>query len=139
MESNLDSWTQTTDFNEAATEPNDVQGEEAPISASFDFSGTADEATDFSDLFEFTVSADDLVIDLELSWGDSNDLDALIYPKGAQNPGDYSVDACDFALSSTANPEVGSCTLGAAGTYVLEILHYGTGPTTYTVRGTIQK
>jgi hypothetical protein len=136
--SNADTWTQLVDFVELATEPNDGQGQEAPISASFEFSGTADETTDFSDLFEFTVSADGLVIDLELAWGDGNDLDVLIYPKGAQDPGDYDEDACEFDLSSLANPESGTCTLGVAGTYTLEILHYGTGPTTYTVTGTIR-
>lgn len=136
--SNADSWTQVGAFSEATSEPNDVQGQEAPISASFAFSGTADEATDYSDLFEFTVSADDLVIDLVLAWGDGNDLDVLIYPKGAQDPGDYSEDACDFDLSTLANPETGTCTLGAAGVYTLEILHYGAGPTTYTVTGTIR-
>jgi hypothetical protein len=136
--SNTDTWTQTGNFDEAATEPNDDQGQETPISASFVFSGTADEDTDFSDLFEFTVSADGLVIDLELAWGDGNDLDVLIYPKGAQNPGDYAEDACDFDLSSLARPEVGVCTLGDAGVYVLEILHYGTGPTMYTVTGVIR-
>lgn len=136
--SNADTWTQNANFNEAGTEPNDAQGEEAPISASFEFSGSADEATDFSDLFEFTVSADDLVIDLELSWADASDIDVLIYPKGAQDPGDYAEDACGFDLSSLAKPEVGVCTLGDAGTYTLEIVHYGTGPTTYTVKGTIR-
>ena len=136
--SNVDSWTQLADFVELATEPNDAQGQEAPISASFEFSGTADETTDFSDLFEFTVSADDLVIDLKLSWGDASDIDVLIYPKGAQDPGDYAEDVCGFDLSSLSNPEVGVCTLGDAGTYTLEIVHYGTGPTTYTVKGTIR-
>lgn len=136
--SNADTWTQTLDYVELAGEPNDAQGQEAPISASFEFSGTADETLDFSDLFEFTVSADGLVIDLELAWGDNNDLDVLIYPKGAQDPGDYAEDACEFDLSTLSNPESGTCTLGDAGTYTLEILHYGTGPTTYTVKGTIR-
>ncbi len=136
--SNADAWTQTSDYAEASSEPNDNQGQEAPITAGFEFTGTADEATDFSDLFEFTVSEDGLVIDLELSWGDGNDLDALIYPKGAQDPGDYATDACEFHLSTLANPESDSCTLGNAGVYTLEILHYGTGPTTYTVKGIIQ-
>jgi len=136
--SNTDTWTQLADFVEVGTEPNDGQGQEAPISASFEFSGSVDQTTDFSDLFEFTVSADDLVIELELAWGDGNDLDVLIYPKGAQDPGDYAEDACSFDLSSLSNPEVGVCTLGAAGTYTLEILHYGTGPTVYMVKGIIR-
>lgn len=137
--SNTDTWTQVGNFAEGGTEPNDDPGQEAPISSSFEFSGTANEATDFSDLFRFTVTGDDFVLDLELVWGDGNDLDVLVYPIGAQDPGDYSdEDTCGLGLSSLANPESGECTLGAAGVYTLEILHYGTGPTTYTVRGTIR-
>jgi hypothetical protein len=136
--SNTDAWTQVGAFAEAGTEPNDDTGQEAPISSSFAFSGTADQATDFSDLFQFTVTGDDFVLDLELAWGDGNDLDVLIYPIGAQVPGTYSEDTCGFGLSSLANPESGSCELGAAGVYTLEILHYGAGPTTYTVKGTIR-
>jgi hypothetical protein len=136
--SNTDTWTQTGSFNEAGSEPNDDPGQEALIGASFEFSGSADEDTDFSDLFQFVVSGDDFEIDLRLVWGDGNDLDVLIYPIGAQDPGDYSEDTCGFALSSLANPESGTCTLGAAGTYTLEVLHYGSGPTTYTVRGRIR-
>lgn len=137
--SNADSWTQVGDFDEAASEPNDAQGQEVPITGSFEFSGTADETTDFSDLFEFTVTEDNLVVDLELAWGDDSDIDLTIYPKGAQDPGTYVVGNCGYALSSVANPETGECPLATAGTYTLEIVHYGTGPTTYTVKGRIRQ
>jgi hypothetical protein len=137
--SNVDTWTQTGEFDEAGTEPNDGVGQEAPIGASFEFSGTADEDTDFDDLFQFVVTGDDYVLELELVWGDGNDLDALVYPIGAADPGTYAEDLCGpYDLASLANPESGVCTLGAAGTYTLEIMHYGTGPTTYTVRGRIR-
>lgn len=138
--SNTDSWTQTANFDEAATEPNDAQGQEAPISASFKFSGAADFDTDYFELFQFTVSEDNVVIALELAFGGAgSDFDALIYPKGAQDPGTYSEDTCGFALSTGASPEKGDCTLGAAGTYVLEIVWYaGAGTTTWTATGTIK-
>jgi hypothetical protein len=137
--SNTDTWTQTADFNEAATEPNNDVGEEAPISASFDFSGTTDITTDLSDLFKFTVTTDSLVMDLTVTFTSGSDIDAAIYPIGAQNPGDYAVDACDGALSTSHNPETGVCKLGTAGTYTLEIFNYAGGPTSYTVKGTIRK
>jgi hypothetical protein len=137
--SNVDTWTQTGEYDEAASEPNDNPGEEAPITTSFEFSGTADEDTDFDDLFQFEVDGDDFVLELELIWGDGNDLDALVYPIGAADPGTYAEDLCGpYELASLANPESGVCPLGDAGTYTLEIMHYGTGPTTYTIRGRIR-
>jgi hypothetical protein len=139
LSSNADTWTQTSAYNETATEPNGALGQETPIGASFMFQGSADETTDFGDLFQFEVTEDNVTIDLVLSWGDANDLDALIYPIGTVNPGTYGDDLCGpYELATLANPESGTCQLGAAGIYTLEIMHYGTGPTTYTVTGTIQ-
>ena len=137
--SNKDAWTQTADFDEAATEPNDALGHEAPISASFNFSGTTDLTTDPEDLFKFTVSEDSLVIDLTASFTSGSDLDFLIYPIGAADPGSYAEDLCGpYDLATGANPGSGVCTLGAAGTYTLEVIHYAGGPTSYTIKGTIR-
>jgi hypothetical protein len=137
--SNADTWTQTANFDEASTEPNDAPAQAAPISGSFNFNGSADETTDPIDLFEFTTTTDSLITGMTLSWsGAGIDIDVLIYPKGAQQPGTYKVDNCKFALSSTKNPETGSCQLGAAGVYTVEIDHFGSGPTTYTLKGTLR-
>jgi len=136
--SNVDSWTVNTSFDEAASEPNDDIGQEAQITSGWAFDGSGDFTTDFSDLFKFTVSEDDLIIDMTLSFVDgANDLDALIYTIGGQSPGSYAVDDCAFHLSTLANPEVGQCDLGDAGEYTLEILTWG-GPTAYTVTATFQ-
>ena len=137
MLSNTDQWTQTGDFDEAASEPNDAIGQEAPISASFEFTGTAD-GTDAIDLFKFTVSDADRVIDVDLSWAADADLDVLIYPIGAAEPGSYAEDLCGYDAATGANPEIASCTLGDPGEYTLEIIFYSGDPATYTVKGSIR-
>jgi hypothetical protein len=135
--SNADTWTQLVDFDEGATEPNDAIGAEAAMSASFAFSGT-NNGVDNLDLFAFTISEPGTVLDLELAWGDGNDLDVTIYPRGSVDPGFFGADVCGFNGATLNNPETATCTFPEAGEYTLEVLYYGgTGSTTYAVTGTI--
>ena len=63
----------------------------------------------------------------------AEDLDVIIYPIGTVDPGTYGDDLCGYGAATLDNPETATCELGDAGTYTVEVMHYGTGPTTYTV------
>jgi hypothetical protein len=136
ISSNVDTWTQTTAFDETAAEPNNALGEETPVAGSFAFTGGVG-PTDFVDLYTFTVSRTGAEMQLTLAWGNASDLDVMIYPRGAAEPGSFGADVCGFNAASFAQPEQARCVLGDPGEYTMEVLYYsGSGPTDYTVLGT---
>lgn len=107
-----------------ATEPaNDLPNPAVSVTLPVDMFGFVD-GTDTDDFYEFTLAAE-TTFDMFLDWDSDADLDLIIT--------NAAISAFPCFAASTAQPEEGSCTLGA-GTWYLWINDYDGVPGTYHVK-----